>query len=347
MSKIWLRPDLRTPGGEVCDVMYDGFFAGLLTLVYRESDKMTGTLQLDEESLNTREKAEVCDIVHRYVQQLIDALQLEECEVMVTYSAYDHVISTDRARRDYIPLVNVEEDMDVESDWVDHDSRFEDEELGGQDQLTLREARDFRLVVTSETESTLRYRLYDQAQVVATAMLRLEDSRGVGVIDWHIDPEDEELDNAADLLALDVEDREIDSLYIEMRLDGEVIDAVELTTAELEEEAEEEPLHAVSAAQDQYTLVLAREDGDVLSYEIYEQSHGGLPIGTATVDVGDRQITGFVDFREPGSSDDREEIAMQLMQELEKEKDYDVINLSMMHRNRLIEQMIFETEQVH
>ncbi|UUZ93913.1 hypothetical protein LJK87_04365 [Paenibacillus sp. P25] len=36
-----------------------------------------------------------------------------------------------------------------------------------------------------------------------------------------------------------------------------------------------------------------------------------------------------------------------LMQELEKERDYDVLNLSMMHKNRLIEEVLFESEQVH
>ncbi|CRF29119.1 Uncharacterised protein [Mycobacterium tuberculosis] len=72
-----------------------------------------------------------------------------------------------------------------------------------------------------------------------------------------------------------------------------------------------------------------------------------MPIGTATVDISERQLTGFIDFREPGTTDDRELIATMLMEELDKEKDYEAINLTMMHNNRLIEEVLFETEYVH
>ena len=84
--------------------------------------------------------------------------------------------------------------------------------------------------------------------------------------------------------------------------------------------------------------MLVRDDKDVLTYEIYQQSRGGLPIGTATVDISHRQLTGFIDFREPGGADDRELIAMLLMEELDKEKEYDSFNVSMMVKNRLIDE---------
>jgi hypothetical protein len=101
------------------------------------------------------------------------------------------------------------------------------------------------------------------------------------------------------------------------------------------------------AESDDYTIVLARDDEDTLTYEIYRQSHGGLPIGTATIDISHRVLTGFIDFRDPASNDDLDTIAALLMQELDKEKEYDGINLTMLYQNEPIDEMIIECDQVH
>ena len=65
------------------------------------------------------------------------------------------------------------------------------------------------------------------------------------------------------------------------------------------------------------------------------------------MDISSRQLTGFIDFREPGDSDDRELIATLLLDELDKEKEYETFNLSMLYRNKLIDEIMFETEQFH
>ncbi|UUZ79952.1 hypothetical protein LJK88_33770 [Paenibacillus sp. P26] len=344
MSEIWIRPDIRTAGGEVCDIVFRDQFVGTLSLVYRESDKMAGALQLETEVLTERDKEEVCDHVHRYVQGLIEAMRLQECEVMVTFSDFDHIIATNREDRPYPYLTGVEEDFDYESDWVDHESRVEDDpdEVG---EYTL---TGFDLVVTSETRNTAEYRLYDGEHWVADALIRIDGREVTGTVDWSVEPTEDEMDEAADLIAADLEDRDIDSLVLDMRLDGDILETVELTSEDLLEATDDELADSVPApGSDEYSVVLVRDDGDVLSYEIYQPSRSGHPIGTATIDISQQQLTGFIDFRDPGSSGDREEIATLLMQELEKERDYDVLNLSMMHKNRLIEEVLFESEQVH
>ncbi|MCZ8512117.1 hypothetical protein O9H85_06685 [Paenibacillus filicis] len=341
MSELVLRPDIRTSGGEVCDIVYRDQFVGTLTLVYREGDKMAGALQLETEVLSEREKDVVCDHVHQYVQGLIDAMRLKECEVMVTFSNYDHVIASEGSSVDpRMPGVDVEEDLDYESDWIDYDTRFEDEP-GEQDVYTL---TGLDLAVTSETRNTVEYRIYEGEHWIADAFVRIDGREVTGFVDWSVEPTEEEMDETADLLAGDLEDREVVSFVIDMKLDGDILETIELTHDDLLEDAAD---FDSEVPGEKYNVILARDDGDVLSYEIYQPSRSGLPIGTATVDISDKQLSGFVDFREPGSAGDREAIAMMLMQELEKEKDYDLINLSMMHKNRLIEEMFFETEQLH
>jgi hypothetical protein len=96
-----------------------------------------------------------------------------------------------------------------------------------------------------------------------------------------------------------------------------------------------------------YSVVLTREDGDTLIYEVYQQSHGGLPIGRATVDTSNNQLEGFIDFREPGQLADREYIALLMMQELDKEKDFESFNLTMLFQNQPFEEFVYEADQVH
>lgn len=347
MKHVMLRPDLKTSGGEVSDILYKNRFVGTLTLVYRESDRIAGSLQLEKEVLSEDEKEEVFDDVHMYVEALIDAMQARACEVMVTYSSYDHVIATEAvASAHNRASISDEEELDYDSDWVDYGTRLEDEHPNEREEYTM---ADYELVVVGEDEVSVEYHVYDKNEDwVAEALLKIEDRSVIGTVDWLIEPSENELDIIADMIVLDFDDNEVDDFVIHMRHDNEIIETVELTHEDLLSVSDDEDSNVFqSGLQKDYSIVLARDDGGVLTYEIYQQSRGGLPIGTATVDISERQLTGFIDFREPGSTDDRELIATLLMEELDKEKDYVAINLSMMHKNRLIEEVLFETEHVH
>jgi len=72
-----------------------------------------------------------------------------------------------------------------------------------------------------------------------------------------------------------------------------------------------------------------------------------LPIGQATVDISSRELTGFIDFREPSDSLDRERIGMLLMRELDKEKDYRSLHLTMLVNNEPIDEIMFEPDTLH
>lgn len=361
MTDVMLRPDLKTAGGEVSDILFKKRFVGTLTLVYRESDRISGSLQLEKEVLSESEKEEVYDFVHEHVQSLIHALQARDCEVMVTYSSFDHVIATERtnAWQDE-DIVYTDADDDFDSEWVDNDSRLVDEPPSLRDEYSM---GAYDLVIVGESRNAVEYHVYDRDQHwVAEAFVRLYGSDATGTVNWMVEPTEDEVDMVADLIVNDFDPDEVDTFVLDMTFNDEVIETIELThqdlldeedllsAEDLEEETAYETLldsREASINKEDYSVALARDDGDVLTYEIYQQSRGGLPIGTATIDISQRQLTGFIDFRDPGTTDDREYIATILMQELDKEKDYDTINLSMMHRNKLIEEMLFETEQVH
>ncbi|SDC23679.1 hypothetical protein SAMN02799630_00875 [Paenibacillus sp. UNCCL117] len=351
MSSVMIRPDLKTAGGEVCDVLYNNRFAGTLTIVYREAARLAGSLQLEREMLSDTEKEEVFRAVHDYVQAFSDSIDARECEIMATYSSFDHVITAQPAAEfEERGWTSTDEDFDYDTDWIDHDANLEDEGAEYREDYSM---GGLELVLVSEDEDLLEYHIYDEAENwLAEAFLHIEEADVTGSVHWLLEPEEEALDTVADLLVLDFDEDEIDTFVIHMMYDNEVIETIELTHEQLLPDSEEAA--PVLAELDEefdpssdYSVVLARDDGDVLTYEIYQQSHGGLPIGWATVDISQRQLTGFIDFREPGSEGDRELIATLLMEELDKEKDYEAINLSMMHRNRLIEEVLFETEQVH
>ncbi|MNP77256.1 hypothetical protein D3C76_1746470 [compost metagenome] len=71
-------------------------------------------------------------------------------------------------------------------------------------------------------------------------------------------------------------------------------------------------------------------------------------MGTATVDISRKQLSGFIDFRDSSvQSGERERIAALIMHELDKEKDYNRISFTMLARNKPIDEVVFENEPFH
>ncbi|SDO28281.1 hypothetical protein SAMN04487897_11159 [Paenibacillus sp. yr247] len=359
MADIMLRPDLKTAGGEVCDIMYNGEFVGTLTLVYRESDRLKGSIHLEQQSITIVDKKKVYQFVQEYVQNVNDALGIKECEVLVSYSDYDFVISTDHA----LQTAMLEEDLmsdahdhddEVDYEWESDETRFDDIDAdSGPERMDMiqerKNQRGYELVIVGENRNRVEYHVYDKdSELVAEVAIDMYGSDVIGEIMWQFDPFDEEMDMVTELVVADFNEDETDTFIFNMIYNGETIDTVELTHIDLLDLVDDIKSDVMMPPdQEDYTIILARDDGDTLTYEIYQQSYGGLPIGTATVDISSRQLTGFIDFREPGDSDDRELIASLLLEELDKEKEYETFNVSMLYRNKLIDEIWFETDQFH
>ncbi|WP_409345781.1 hypothetical protein [Paenibacillus sp. MBLB4367] len=349
MATIRLRPEMKTAGGEVNDILVNGRFAGTMTLVYRDSDRISGSVQLDKQSLSEAEKQQVESFVQQFIQDAILALRAASCEVIVTYSRFDHIVSTD----------------DFEYDWVEDDFYTGDEGIEENEQIEMLEEWQpsddgeseaepvyFELVVTKEGRSRIEYGICNRRrETVAAVEARIVSHEVNGDIRWESDPNDIEIEHATELLVSDFDENEIDTFVINHWFNGDVVETVELTHEDLLDDSESEQGIGYDAETDEddeeYTVVLGRDDGDTLTYEIYQQSRGGLPIGTATVDISRRQLSGFIDFRELGDRIDHERIAAQLLRELDKEKDYQTVSLTMLYHNKPFDEIIFETEQIH
>ncbi|SFL27652.1 hypothetical protein SAMN03159341_104394 [Paenibacillus sp. 1_12] len=256
MTDVWLRTDLKTAGGEVNDIMWNHQCIGVMTLVYREADRITGAVQLEQEVLPEHAREQVFTFVQAHIESLTYALGARTCEVTVSYSELDPLLFANKDNKNW---VNVEEDYDYDYDWMEYE-RFEDENADEQNEYVM----------------GLQEENFDQEA----------DSR-----------------------------RRSAAFY--------------------------------SEAEGEYTVVRTMGSGDTYIFEIYQQSHGGLPIGRATIDASYRQLQGFIDFREPGDSVDRESIAMLMMQEMDKEKDFESFNLIMLYQNQPFEELNYEADWVH
>ncbi|MGO4272095.1 hypothetical protein AB4Z22_20025, partial [Paenibacillus sp. TAF58] len=228
MADIMLRPDLKTAGGEVCDIMYNGKFVGTLTLVYRESDRLKGSIQLEQQSIAIMDKQKVYEFVQSYIQNVIDALAIEECEVLVSYSDYDFVIATDHASEvtmlegeshAYAPY---EHDDEVDYEWVRDETRFDDiDSENASDKMDMIQGRKnhqgYELVIVGESRNRVDYHVYDnESELVAEITLHMYGTDVIGDITWRFDPFDEEMDRVSELIVEDFDEDETDSFIFNM-----------------------------------------------------------------------------------------------------------------------------------
>lgn len=321
MDPIVLRPDMRTAGGEVNDIMVDGQFAGTMTLVYREGGRMTGSVQLDRDMLHPRDKKRVLEQVSAYIQSFVQAADISSSDVLITYSPFEQILSAADAAGDTMDE-RTAEDADLE--WME---------------------AEYELVLVSKSRNRLHYHVYDDARrLIAESFLRASDDSVTGSIRWRIRPDDDEMELVTELIVSDFDEDSVDRFRLDQYYRKELLETVELT----HEDAPELPDGGrASRGEDNFSVRLIRDDGDMLTYEIRSKADGNRPIGTATVDIEERRLTGFIDFRERRHADDAGAIAAVLMRELDKEKDYDGLNLSLMHRNQLIDEFVIENETVH
>lgn len=355
MANIVLRPDLKTAGGEVLDIVVNDRHAGTVTLVYREWDRVTGSIQLEKMSLSPHEKERTIEHLQNYVQSVVASLNAEHCDIFVTYSDYERVIVTSNNVGTIDELTD-DPDLGIDEDEADperEEIHFNDIDPHDYDVLKNEADAYFELVLVGEAEERLHYHFYDERQLLwAEAFMDLHGSYVVGHIDWRFHPTEEEIEQITDMLVSDFDENEIDSFTIENEFEGEIIETIELDHEDIldlldEERQDRDESGWDDSRQDDYSIILVRDDGDTLTYEIYKHAYGGLPIGTATIDIGSRQMTGFIDFREPGTDDDRDWIASLLMRELDKEREYETFNLSVMYKNELIDELMFEVERIH
>jgi hypothetical protein len=327
VKRIEWRPDLRTTGGEVNDILVDGRFVGTMSLVWREGGRLSGSVQLDRDALRARDKQRVLDRINDYVQSFVLATGVQTCEVFVTYSPFEQLIVTAEDAED--EPAGTWTDADEEPEW--------------------REA-EYELVLVGKKRNRLHYHVYDdRGRWLAEAHLRAENGRVTGSVQWRGEPDEDEIELVTELIVSDFDEDSVDEFLIDHRHGDDLLETVELSheNAPAPKPARGKKAKADARGEANFTARLIRDDGDALTYEIRSKADGNRPIGTATVDIRERRLTGFIDFRERRHADDAGAIAAVLMRELDKEKEYDGLNLSLMYRNKLIDEFVVENETVH
>jgi hypothetical protein len=352
MANVFMRPDLKTAGGEISDILLNGRYVGSLSLVFREYDRVSGAIQLEEPSLPSTDKDEVLEYLNQYVEAFASSVEAEECTVCVTYSSFDSFI--DPFEESGIYQVQ-DVGLDENDEGLDDDIYFDDVDREQFETLNM-EKEKYHLVIVGEGRRKVEYHIHDEDEEwVAEAMMRIQGDDVAGEVYWLFEPTEEEVEDITELLVSDFNEEEIDTFVINHNFEDERIETIDLTHTDLLDRAIEvtpakrtRELNTVQPREEEdYTVVLARDDEDMLTYEIYQQSHGGLPIGTATVDISQRLLTGFIDFRDRANTNDLDKIAALLMRELDKEKEYTGINLTMLYENEPVDEMVIECEQVH
>lgn len=350
-QKVELIPDLRTSGGEVLDIMVNDQYAGSLLLVYREGDRLSGSLQMERELVSADEEKHIIDQVHAYIRSLTDAVEAIYYEVLVSCGTLHSV------------LQNLEFDPERESDDMHYES---DEYLDDLDDMDVDDSRvipdaadqaftyedrehvlEMELVTAGRSISTYVFNDADGTEL-AEASLKQYGADIQGEIHWYDVPLESQLDAAAELLVRELDEEVIDTITLRMWHQGNELESMEWVHRDFVDDSEEEEFteyedwddseDEIDEAEDSCYVMLVRKDREFRVYELFLQERGGLPVGTATIDTSHADLTGYMDYQVPGTSAQRRDLVEVLLQELDKDLEFDTLHLTMLYRNQIIDE---------
>lgn len=380
MGQVTLRPELVTASGEACGIMLDDQYVGSLTLLYRENDRIWGSVQLDEEVLHGDEKEEVDLFIHRYIENMIDAVGAPECFVSTTFSPYDHIISTDNVGEIEelvsVESIDYEENEDtryLEDTGVDFDEDYGDYETVTDEDLEVIEYDydydlhdDYQLNIVGESRNRVEYQLLNKNhEIVAEAMMYIDQSDVYGDIFWHFEPSEEDIDEVTHIVVADFDQYSIDTFEFNMYFGDEEIARIELLHEDLTDDAlehdddledydgfedeDDEEIVYVDVYEDSDVNLhfeLIRDDIDSMTFDIYEEEdERDTRIGTATIDLAGEEPSAWVDFVQPGDLHMREQIAYHLIDQLDSETDYTTFTITMQYMDETIDEFEFDVRE--
>ncbi|MEK4052480.1 hypothetical protein MHB84_02400 [Paenibacillus sp. FSL F4-0087] len=347
--KVELIPDLRTSGGEVLDIMVDGQYAGSLLLVFREGDRVSGSLQIEQNSLPDETEQYIVEQVHEYIRSLADAVSAAEYEVLVSCGTLYSVLQKPESQTDVFIQSSRSEDTynhdgqngraDVNEVHVIPGSQAESFTYEDPEQLL-----EMELVSAGRSIST--YVFNDaNGQELAEASLKQYGADVQGEIHWYDEPAENYQDAAAELLVRELDEEIIDTITIRMWHQGQELESAEWVHRDFADDdqiASEEDLEEIEAAEEACYVMLVRKDREFRVYELFLQERGGLPVGTATIDTSQADLSGYIDYQVPGTSVQRKSLVEVLMRELDKELEFDTLHLTMLYRNQIIDEAKIE-----
>jgi hypothetical protein len=343
--KIELIPDLRTSGGEVQDIMVDGQYAGSLLLVFREGDRVSGSLQMEQNSLPDESEQVIVEKVHEYIRSLADAVSAAEYEVLVSCGTLYSVLQKPESHTDLL-IQSSQSDDTYNAGGKNNGAAVNEVHVipGSQAESFTYEDPEHMLEMemVSAGRSISTYVFNDaNGQEVAEASLKQYGADVQGEIHWYDEPAESYQDAAAELLVRELDEEIIDTITIRMWHQGQELESLEWVHRDFADEVEieyPEDLEEIEAAEEACYVMLVRKDREFRVYELYLQERGGLPVGTATIDTSYADLSGYMDYEVPGTSAQRKSLVEVLMRELEKELEFDTLHLTMLYRNQIIDE---------
>ncbi|UPK46059.1 hypothetical protein [Paenibacillus pabuli] len=347
--KVELIPDIRTSGGEVMDIMVEGIYAGSLLLVFREGDRVSGSLQMEQDSLPDETEQYIVEQVHEYIRALTDAVNAAEYEVIVSFGTLHSVLQKSESQTDVLIQSPQSEDTynhDGQNDWAGVNEvhvipSSQAESFTYEDPEHLLE-----MEMVSAGRSISTYVFNDaHGQELAEASLKQYGADVQGEIHWYDEPAENYQDAAAELLVRELDEEIIDTITIRMWHQGQELESAEWVHRDFADEDEleaEEDLEEIEAAEEACYVMLVRKDREFRVYELFLQERGGLPVGTATIDTSQADLSGYMDYQVPGTSAQRKSLVEVLMRELDKELEFDTLHLTMLYRNQIIDEAMIE-----
>ncbi|MHA7581471.1 hypothetical protein ACX12E_13895 [Paenibacillus vandeheii] len=343
--KIELIPDLRTSGGEVQDIMVGGQYAGSLLLVFREGDRVSGSLQMEQNSLPDESEQVIVEKVHEYIRSLADAVSAAEYEVLVSCGTLYSVLQKPESHTDLLIQSSQSDDTYYPDGKNIRDAVNEEHVIPGSqaESFTYEDPEHMlEMEMVSAGRSISTYVFNDaNGQEVAEASLKQYGADVQGEIHWYDDPAESYQDAAAELLVRELDEEIIDTITIRMWHQGQELESLEWVHRDFADEVEieyPEDLEEIEAAEETCYVMLVRKDREFRVYELYLQERGGLPVGTATIDTSYADLSGYMDYEVPGTSAQRKSLVEVLMRELDKELEFDTLHLTMLYRNQIIDE---------
>ncbi|MCM3131732.1 hypothetical protein M3629_02990 [Paenibacillus polysaccharolyticus] len=357
MIQIDLTTDLRTASGEVQDIMLDGRYTGSLLLIYREGERLSGSLQLEQESLEEAVEQLIIDKVHAYVRTLADAVAASYYEVLVSCGTLHSVLQPEERSEEALwssggTAVTEDELNDGESRYGGHLPGEANIIPGSRDESFTYEDQDhlLEMEMISAGRNLSSYIFIDvEGEEVAEATLKQYGADAQGEIHWYEQPDDTVQEAAAELLVRELDEEIIDTITIRIWHQGNELQTLEWIHRDFSEELEEdeEEHNSLDSIRDMMEPEEAEEacyvmprnrDREFRIYDLFVQERGGLPVGTATIDTSHSDLTGYMDYDVPGTSEQRKTLVEVLMRELNREIEFDSLHLTMLYRNQIIDE---------
>lgn len=322
MKQIELQPELRTSGGETLSLHREGEWIGDVFLVYRENDLLTGTVQLDKNSVQKKEVAEIIAELRPYLKNLAYALNVTDHNIHVYHGSYTHLEDyTDDAYDAFIDDVPDDEDEEKYERWI-----------------------------VGQGEEGIEYQIYDQNKnLIAEAVVDVKDTRVIGEINFTEEPNEQLMEDVEAILLKDYDHDLIDQYNFTFLVGGNDYEEV---TVEVEEEdyADDEEEEDLSPVANEMELLERIEwEEDQSDYEERERAE-------VIFDMVDQENNHLAEAKFLYSEDGvdvvvhlnikpNDDVVHHLMQKVFKEaltEPMEWVNIRILHKGKVIDGFHFE-----